>query len=73
MSIFDSIKDLLGGATDSLQGTVGDVLGGITENPIVQDFQDQAGSITDGASEAVTSVTDQGQTVVEDIKQNLGL
>jgi len=73
MSIFDSIKDLLGGATDSLQGTVGDVLGGITENPIVQDLQDQAGSITDGASEAVTSVTDQGQTVVEDIKQNLGL
>lgn len=73
MSIFDSIKDLLGGATDSLQGTVGDALGGITENPIVQDLQDQAGSITDGASEAVTSVTDQGQTVVEDIKQNLGL
>jgi len=73
MSIFDSIKDLLGGATDSLQGTVGDVLGGITENPIVQDLQDQAGSITDGASEAVTSVTDQGLTVVEDIKQNLGL
>jgi len=73
MSIFDSIKDLLGGASDSLQGTVGDVLGGITENPIVQDLHDQAGSITDGASEAVTSVTDQGQTVVEDIKQNLGL
>jgi hypothetical protein len=73
MGLFDSIQNIIGGAADSAQGSIGDAVGGIADNQIVQDLQDQATTITDGATEAVTSVTEQGQTVVEDITQNLGL
>ena len=73
MGLFDSIQNLIGGVADSAQGSIGDVVGGITENSVVQDLQEQATTVTDGATEAVTSVTEQGQTAVEDITQNLGL
>ena len=73
MGLFDSIQNLIGGASDAVQGSLGDAVGGITDNPIVQDLQDQATTITDGATDAVTSVTEQGQTAIEDITQNLGL
>ena len=69
MGLFDSIQNLIGGATDAAQGSVGDIVGGLGEIPGVQEIQDVAG----GATEAVTSVTEQGQTAVEDITQNLGL
>ena len=67
MSIFDSIQNLIGGVVDSAQGSVGDVVGGITDNPLLQDLQDQAATVTDGASEAVSSVAEQGQAAVEEI------
>lgn len=73
MGIFDSIQNLIGGASDLAQGSIGDVVGGITDNPIAQDLQDQATTLTDGATEAVTSVTEQGQTAVEDTTSKLGL
>ena len=67
MGLLDSIQSLIGGASESVQGSIGDVVGGITDNPAVQDLQDQTTTITDGVTEAVTSVTEQGQTVVDDI------
>ena len=80
MGLFDSIQNLLGGATDLAQGSIGDALGGLGEIPGVQDLQDIAGSateavtsVTDSAAEAITSVTQQGQTTVEDVTNNLGL
>ncbi len=73
MGLFDEIQNIIGGATESAQGSIEDAVGGIADNQVVQDLQDQATTITDGASETVTSVTEQGQTVVEDITQNLGL
>jgi hypothetical protein len=73
MGLFDSIQNLIGGASDLAQGSIGDVVSGITDNPVVQDLQDQATTLTDGATEATTSVTEQGQTAVEDITNNLGL
>ncbi len=73
MGLFDSIQNLIGGASDAVQGSLGDAVGGITDNPIVQDLQDQATTITDGATDAVTSATEQGQAAVEDITNNLGL
>lgn len=73
MRLFDSIQNLIGGVTDAAAGSVGDVVGGIAENPIIQDLQDQATTFTDGATDAVTSVTGQGQTVVEDITNKLGM
>ena len=73
MGLFDSIQNLIGGASDLAQGSIGDAVGGITDNPVVQDLQDQATTLTEGATDAVTSVTEQGQTAVEDITQNLGL
>jgi hypothetical protein len=73
MSIFDALQNLIGGVADSAQGSVGDVLGGITDNPIVQGLQDQSSTVTDGASEAVNSVTEQGQTAIDDITKNIGL
>jgi len=73
MGIFDLMQNLFGGVVDSAQGSVGDALGGITDIPAVQDLQDQASTVTEGASEAVNSATEQGQTAVDDITQNLGL
>ena len=80
MGIQDFIQNIIGGATDAAQGSIGDVVGGLGEIPGVQEVQDIAGgateavtSVTDGATEAVTSVTEQGQTAVEDISGNLGL
>ena len=69
MGFFQSIQDLIGGASDLAQGSIGDVVGGLGEIPGVQEIQDIAG----GASETVTSVTEQGQTAVEDITGKLGL
>ena len=80
MGLFDSIQNLIGGATDAAQGSIGDVVANLGEFPGVQEIQDIAGgateavtSATDGATEAVTSVAEQGQTVVKDITSKLGL
>ncbi len=80
MGILDQLQNIIGGATDAAQGSIGDVAGGLGEIPGVQEVQDIAGgateavtSATDSATEAVTSVTEQGQTAVEDISGNLGL
>ncbi|MCA9351064.1 hypothetical protein KC874_05235 [Candidatus Saccharibacteria bacterium] len=80
MGIFDSIQNLIGGASDLAQGSIGDALGGLGEIPGVQEIQDVAGgateavtSATDGVTEAITSVTEQGQTAVEDIAGKFGL
>jgi len=73
MSIFDSIQNLIGGAVDSAQGVVGDTVGGMADSQVVQDLREQATSITEGGAEALGSVTEQGQTAVDDITQNLGL
>ena len=73
MGLFDAIQNIVGGVTDSVQGSVGDAVGGLTDNQVVQDLQDQASTFTGGATETVTSVTEQSQTIVDDITQNLGL
>ncbi len=80
MGLFDSIQNLIGGVTDVAAGSVGDVVGGLGENPGAQELQDIAGgateaitSVTDSATEAVSSVTEQGQAAVEDITSKLGL
>lgn len=80
MGLFDSIQNFLGGVTDSVSGSVGDAVGGLTEIPVIQELQDVTGgateaitSVTDGATDAVTSVTEQGQTAVEDLTNKIGL
>ena len=80
MGLFDTIQNLIGGASDLAQGSIGDALGGLGEIPGVQEIQDVAGgateavtSATDGVTEAITSVTEQGQTAVEDIAGKFGL
>jgi hypothetical protein len=57
------------GLFDALQ----DIVGGISEAPIVQDVQEQASSLTEGAADAVTGVMEQGQSTIDDISQNFGL
>lgn len=69
MGLLEWVQNLIGGATNAAQGSIGDAVGGLGEIPGVQEIQDIAG----GATDAVTSVTEQGQTVVEDITNNLGL
>ncbi len=69
MGLFNSIQNLIGGVTDLAQGSMQDVVGGLGEIPGVQEIQD----ITGGATEAVTSVSEQGQTAIEDIKNSIGL
>jgi hypothetical protein len=69
MGLFNSIQNLIGGVTDLAQGSMQDVVGGLGEIPGVQEIQD----ITGGATEAVTSVSEQGQTAIGDIKNSIGL
>lgn len=80
MGLFDSIQNLIGGATDAAQGSIGDIVGGLGEVPGVQELQHLAGSATEAATsatenvaETLSSVTEHGQTTVEDITNNLGL
>jgi hypothetical protein len=72
MGFFDLFQGLIGGAGDLAQGSVGDIIGGVVDNPL-QDLQDQATNLANGATEAVNSVTEQGQATVEGITQDLGL
>ena len=69
MGLFDIIQNFIGGVSDVVQGSIGEALGGLGEIPGAQEIQD----VTGGATEAVTSVTEQGQTAVEDITSKLGL
>lgn len=73
MGIFDAIQNGISGITDSVQGSVGDVAGNLTDNQIIQDAQEQLTNVTDMGTDAVTSVTEQGQTIVDDITNRLGL
>lgn len=73
MGIFDSLQNLISGVTNSVQGSAGDLLGGITDNPVLQDVQDQVTNVTDTATDGVTSATEQGQAAIDDITQNIGL
>ncbi len=69
MGLFDSLQNLIGGVTDLAQGSIQDVVGGISEIPGAQEVQDLAS----GATEIVSSAAEQGKTTVEDITQNIGL
>ncbi len=73
MGLFDSFQKIIGGASDLAQGAIGDVVGGVTDNPIVQDLQEKTTTFTESATDVVGSVTEQGHTAVEDITNNLGL
>jgi hypothetical protein len=80
MGLFDSIQNLISGATDMAQGSIGDVVGNLGEIPAVQDIQDIAGGATEAATTAVedatetlTGLSEQGQATIEDLTSNLGL
>ena len=76
MGIFDALQNLVGGATDAVQGPIQDALGGIADVPALQDVQDIAASATDavaGATDAVAPVVKQAQTTLEDFTSKLGL
>ncbi len=70
MNIFESIQDALGGVADSAMGTVEETVSGIADNQVVQDVQEQASTLTEGAADIATSATEQGQAVIDDITQN---
>jgi hypothetical protein len=69
MGLIDSIKDLISGASDLNQDSIGDAVSSMGDIPGVHEIQDAAGSATD----TVASVTEQGKTVIDDISGNLGL
>ncbi len=69
MGLFDSIQNIMSDVT----GSIGDAAGGIADNQAVQDLQDQATSISDGATGAVDTAIEQGQTIIDDVTNNLGL
>lgn len=73
MGLFDSIQNLIGGFGESAQNQAGDIVGGLTDNQNIQDAQEQVTTFTEGAGEAMSSAMEQGQTLVDDITQNLGL
>ena len=73
MGILEMIKGLFGGVVDSAQGSVGEALGGITESIGLPDIQEHVTTLTEGASESLGSVAEQGQTAIEDITQKIGL
>lgn len=57
------------GLFDSLQ----DIVGGLTDNQVVQDLQEQSTNVTEGASEVVGGAAEQGQSAIDDITNSLGL
>ena len=57
------------GLFDSLQ----DIVSGLTEAPIIHDVQEQVTNLTEGATDAVSGIAEQGQSAIDDISQNLGL
>jgi hypothetical protein len=72
MGLFDSIQNLISGATDLAQGSIGDITGGLTDIVPGQEIMDQVTGLTEGVTDVATSATEQVQTSVEDITQNLG-
>ena len=73
MGLFDSLQNLISGATDSALGSVGDAVGNLTEVPLVQDVQEQVSAITDGVTEPIATITEQAQSSIGDITQNFEL
>ena len=73
MGLFDSMQNLIGAVTGAAAGSVGDVLGGLADNQVVQDVQEQVITATDVGTNAASSVTENGQTLIDDVTQNLGL
>lgn len=80
MGFFDSIQNLINGASELAQGSIGDVAGGLSDIPGLQDIQDLAGgaieqatSITEEVTNAVNTATESGQTAVENITNKIGL
>jgi hypothetical protein len=76
MSILETIQNLISGITENLGGSAGEIIGGvteITESPIVQDLQDQASTLTETVAEPLSSISETGQTAVDNIKQKIGL
>lgn len=73
MGLFDSLQNLVGGASDNIQGSISDITQSVGDNSAVQDIQDQASSVTENGGDVLNSISEQGQNIVDDITNNLGL
>lgn len=67
MGFFNSIKDLIGGATDLAQGSIGEAIGGLTDIPLVQEVQDIAGTVTDQSTDVLNTANETKQNVVDNL------
>lgn len=54
------------GLFDSLQQIISEV----TDGSIAQNIEEKITGVTDGASETVTTVTEEGQTIIDDLTKH---
>ncbi len=67
MGFFNSIKDLIGGATDLAQDSIGEAIGGLTDIPLVQEVQDIAGTVNDKSTDVLNTANETKQNVVDNL------
>lgn len=73
MGLLNSLQNMVSGTADSLQNSVGDALGHVADNPVVDGLQEQVQSVADVATDSVQPIAEQGQAVIGDITDKLGL
>ena len=73
MGLFDSLQNIIGGVSDGIQGPVDNIAQSVSDNSVVQDIQDQASSVAENGGEVISSESEQGQNIVDDVTTNLGL
>lgn len=71
MNIIDTIKELLGGASDHTQN-IQDAVQGISEGDIAQQVKDGAGNIGTSAQDAATNIGEKVQEATTNLKDGLG-
>lgn len=70
MSLFDWLKDLLGGAGDHVQN-ISDTVQGIGDSEIAQNVQDKASELGTQAEELTGRLGEQAQGVIDGLKDKL--
>ena len=71
MGLFNSIQDLIGGVSDAAAETASNAFNGLTEPQVIQDLQENATNISDTVTGEIQSMTEGGQTTIDQVRQNI--
>lgn len=71
MNIFDTIQNLLSNVTSLGQNPIETITKEVTENPITQNLQDQATSISETLSDPLGAVTENKDAIIDSITERI--